>query len=112
MVHTTKILDIQPAECRKQKQVAIRGRERTKYICRHSQKGGIQDIEKAIHYLEMVKERDYSVRSKHEQPLFTPETEWVMPDELKDLREDHREVAIRLRNQRPTAKSISDLAMT
>ena len=30
-----------------------------KYICRHSEKGGIQDIDKAIHYLEMVKERDY-----------------------------------------------------
>jgi len=31
-----------------------------KYICRHSKKGGIQDIDKAIHYLEMVKERDYT----------------------------------------------------
>ena len=30
-----------------------------KYICRHSYKGGVEDIDKAIHYLEMVKERDY-----------------------------------------------------
>ena len=30
-----------------------------KYICRHSQKGGVEDIDKAIHYLEMIKERDY-----------------------------------------------------
>ena len=30
-----------------------------KYICRHSVKGKKQDIEKAIHYLEMIKERDY-----------------------------------------------------
>ena len=30
-----------------------------KYICRHSEKGGIKDIDKAIHYLEMIKERDY-----------------------------------------------------
>ena len=31
-----------------------------KYICRHKDKGGIADIDKAIHYLEMIKERDYS----------------------------------------------------
>ena len=31
-----------------------------KYICRHQSKGKLQDIEKAIHYLEMIKERDYA----------------------------------------------------
>ena len=31
-----------------------------KYICRHSVKGKQQDIEKAIHYLKMILERDYS----------------------------------------------------
>ena len=31
-----------------------------KYICRHHMKGKEVDIDKAIHYLEMVKERDYS----------------------------------------------------
>ena len=30
-----------------------------KYICRHQSKGKRQDIEKAIHYLEMILERDY-----------------------------------------------------
>ena len=30
-----------------------------KYICRHAAKGKEQDIDKAIHYLEMIKERDY-----------------------------------------------------
>ena len=33
-----------------------------KYICRHSRKGGIEDIDKAIHYLEMIKERDYGTK--------------------------------------------------
>ncbi len=33
-----------------------------KYICRHSRKGGIEDIDKAIHYLEMIKERDYGAK--------------------------------------------------
>jgi hypothetical protein len=32
-----------------------------KYICRHQDKGGKQDILKAIHYLEMILERDYNV---------------------------------------------------
>jgi len=32
-----------------------------KYICRHSIKGGKDDILKAIHYLEMIIERDYNV---------------------------------------------------
>tara|TARA_R110000787_G_scaffold203683_1_gene314128 strand:+ start:157 stop:552 length:396 start_codon:yes stop_codon:yes gene_type:complete len=31
-----------------------------KYICRHEQKGGALDIDKAIHYLEMLKEDLYS----------------------------------------------------
>ena len=30
-----------------------------KYICRHKLKGKSKDIEKAIHYLEMILERDY-----------------------------------------------------
>ena len=32
-----------------------------KYICRHSAKGKEEDIRKAIHYLEMILERDYDV---------------------------------------------------
>jgi len=30
-----------------------------KYICRHQDKGGKQDLLKAIHYIEMIIERDY-----------------------------------------------------
>ena len=32
-----------------------------KYICRHQDKGGKQDLLKAIHYIEMIIERDYNV---------------------------------------------------
>ena len=32
-----------------------------KYICRHQSKGKEEDIKKAIHYLEMIIERDYNV---------------------------------------------------
>ena len=31
-----------------------------KYICRHRLKGKKQDLEKAIHFIEMIIERDYS----------------------------------------------------
>jgi hypothetical protein len=31
-----------------------------KYICRHKHKGKEQDIKKAIHYLNMILDRDYS----------------------------------------------------
>ena len=32
-----------------------------KYICRHKLKGGKEDILKAMHYLEMIIDRDYNV---------------------------------------------------
>jgi hypothetical protein len=32
-----------------------------KYICRHQDKGGKQDLLKAIHYIQMIIERDYEV---------------------------------------------------
>ncbi len=31
-----------------------------KYICRHKKKGKEKDLQKAIHYIEMIIERDYS----------------------------------------------------
>ena len=40
-----------------------------------------------------------------QMPLFTPETEWVMPDELKDLR-GHKEIAIDLETNDPELKSL------
>lgn len=34
-----------------------------KYICRHKQKSGEQDIDKAIHYLQLLKEWHYGNES-------------------------------------------------
>ena len=31
-----------------------------KYICRHRVKGGVEDIHKAIHYLELLLEEEYN----------------------------------------------------
>ena len=52
-------MPIQPAEFINKNKLLFAEGNAIKYICRHSLKGGIQDIDKAIHYLEMVKERDY-----------------------------------------------------
>lgn len=35
-----------------------------KYACRHKKKGGRVDIEKLIHYAEMILERDYEIAPK------------------------------------------------
>ena len=54
-----KKMVVQPAEFINENKLLFAEGNAIKYICRHSTKGGIQDIDKAIHYLEMVKERDY-----------------------------------------------------
>ena len=38
-----------------------------KYICRHAHKGGREDLKKAIHYIEMIIERDYSEENPMEK---------------------------------------------
>ena len=51
---------IQPAEFINENKLLFAEGNAIKYICRHQSKGKKQDIEKAIHYLEMILERDYS----------------------------------------------------
>jgi hypothetical protein len=50
---------IQPAKFINDNELPFAEGNAIKYICRHKDKGGIADIDKAIHYLEMIKERDY-----------------------------------------------------
>ena len=53
-------MKIQPAEFINENKLLFAEGNAIKYICRHSVKGKGQDIRKAIHYLEMILERDYS----------------------------------------------------
>ena len=53
-------MKIQPAEFINENKFLFAEGNAIKYICRHSMKGKEQDIKKAIHYLEMILERDYS----------------------------------------------------
>ena len=52
-------MKIQPAEFINKNKLLFAEGSAIKYICRHALKGKEQDIDKAIHYLEMIKERDY-----------------------------------------------------
>ena len=52
---------IQPAEFINENKLLFAEGNAIKYICRHSVKGKEEDIRKAIHYLEMILERDYNV---------------------------------------------------
>ena len=54
-------MKIQPAEFINENKLLFAEGNAIKYICRHSVKGKEQDIRKAIHYLEMMLERDYNV---------------------------------------------------
>ena len=54
-----KEMKIQPAQFINENKLPFAEGNVIKYTCRHSKKGKIQDINKAIHYLQMIKERDY-----------------------------------------------------
>ena len=54
-------MKIQPAEFINENKLLFAEGNAIKYICRHSLKGKQEDIKKAIHYLEMILERDYDV---------------------------------------------------
>jgi hypothetical protein len=55
-----KLMRIQPAHFINENKLKYAEGNAIKYICRHQKKGKRKDIEKAIHYLEMIIERDYS----------------------------------------------------
>ena len=50
---------VQPSELVNKNRLLFAEASAIKYICRHAAKGKEQDIHKAIHYLEMILERDY-----------------------------------------------------
>ena len=50
---------IQPAQFINKNRLLFAEGNVIKYVCRHRDKNGKDDIEKAIHYLEMIIKRDY-----------------------------------------------------
>lgn len=54
-----KKMAIQPVEFIEKNNIPYLEGNAIKYICRHAEKGGEQDIDKAIHYLQLLKELRY-----------------------------------------------------
>ena len=52
-------LEIQPSQFINENKLQFAEGNVIKYVCRHQHKGKADDIKKAIHYLEMILERDY-----------------------------------------------------
>ena len=60
-----KTMKIQPSKFINDNKLLFAEGNAIKYICRHAYKGGKEDLKKAIHYIEMIIERDYT----EENPL-------------------------------------------
>ena len=56
---------IQPSEFINKNKILFAEGNAIKYICRHANKGGKEDLKKAKHYIDMIIERD----SSEENPL-------------------------------------------
>jgi len=54
-----KDMAIQPVEFIVRNNIPFLEANIIKYTCRHSRKGGIEDVEKIIHYAEMLREAYY-----------------------------------------------------
>ena len=52
-------MKIQPAEFINKNEMKFAEGNAIKYICRHVNKGGLQDLQKAKHYIDMIIDRDY-----------------------------------------------------
>ena len=50
---------VQPSEFINKNKLQFAEGNAIKYICSHSHKGEVQDLEKAKHYIDMIIERDY-----------------------------------------------------
>ena len=55
-----KDMAIQPSQFINKNKLLFAEGNAIKYICRHAHKGGKEDLKKAIHYIDMIIERDYS----------------------------------------------------
>ena len=62
-----KTMKIQPSKFINDNKLLFAEGNAIKYICRHAHKGRREDLKKAIHYIEMIIERDYSEENPMEK---------------------------------------------
>ena len=78
-----KDMKIQPSEFINKNELQFAEGNAIKYICRHGSKGGLQDLEKAKHYIDMIIERDYPAEKTPEK-VFLPESDEDAMDDLSE----------------------------
>ena len=66
-----------------------------KYICRHINKGGEQDLEKAKHYIDMIIERDYGDDAEKSKVMSgLPEGYSFANEDTKDIKITYGDLSI------------------
>ena len=67
---------VQPSEFINKNKLQFAEGNAIKYICRHANKGEVQDLEKAKHYIDMIIERDYSTPQQKEETWLEGYKKW------------------------------------
>ena len=73
-----------------------------KYILRHRLKGKRQDLEKAIHFIEMIIERDYGEETQKSQVFKPKDFLEEAEKEKKELEESYQEAKRQTEERRST----------
>ena len=69
-------MKIQPSEFINKNNLPFAEGNAIKYICRHQDKGEINDLQKAKHYIEMIIERDYTAPKEKEETWIEGYNKW------------------------------------
>ena len=72
---------VQPSEFINKNKLPFAEGSAIKYICRHAAKGKQEDIHKAIHYLEMILDRDYQDSQSTEESWTDGYKKWRKENE-------------------------------
>ncbi len=67
---------MQPSEFINKNKLQFAEGNAIKYICRHANKGEVQDLEKAKHYIDMIIERDYASPKEKEETWIEGDKKW------------------------------------
>ncbi len=71
-----KNMVLQPSEFINKNKLLFAEGNAIKYICRHTHKGGKQDLEKAKHYIDMIIERDYKDEKEKQESWIEGYKKW------------------------------------
>ena len=67
---------MQPSEFINKNKLQFAEGNAIKYICRHANKGEVQDLEKAKHYIDMIIERDYTAPKEKKETWVEGYRKW------------------------------------